>query len=279
MDKFYWYTIYKTTHVETDEFYVGRHKTDNLDDNYQGSGNWVEQMEDKSYLITEILEYCADELEMVATEQAYIDMLFDHPLCRNESRYSTGWLVPPPPTPERNAKISKAKMGQRVPEEVKEKIRQTLLGRKLSTEHCKNIRNSLLGRTFTDEWLQKISEARAETWIVTYIDSGEEIEITNLTHWAEENGYSQSNLSLVARGERRQHKGITIRKKGEEPKYSLEELRVNPWIVTVIATGEEIVVENIMPWAKEHGYNGGCLCLVAKGKRKQHKGLLCRRAA
>ena len=40
MTQFTWYVIYKTTHVETDQFYVGRHQTTNLDDGYQGSGNW-----------------------------------------------------------------------------------------------------------------------------------------------------------------------------------------------------------------------------------------------
>jgi hypothetical protein len=88
MTQLTWYVIYKTTHVETDQFYVGRHQTTNLDDGYQGSGNWVRSFDDTSVLQTEIVEYCEDAEHLREREQHYIDLWFDDELCMNVSRWS-----------------------------------------------------------------------------------------------------------------------------------------------------------------------------------------------
>ena len=109
-----WYVIYKTTHVETDQFYVGRHQTTNLDDGYQGSGNWVRSFDDTSVLQTEIVEYCENAEHLREREQHYIDLWFDDELCMNESRDSDGGMtIGSPahascllPSPQKDAQLS-----------------------------------------------------------------------------------------------------------------------------------------------------------------------------
>ena len=38
-----YYTVYKTTHIESGKIYVGSHKTENLNDEYLGSGTYLKR--------------------------------------------------------------------------------------------------------------------------------------------------------------------------------------------------------------------------------------------
>lgn len=82
--------IYKTTHTNG-RFYIGRHQTENIDDGYLGSGNWVSGIKDKSTLSKEIIATASSLDELILLEEKYIDQHFDDPLNMNYKRASVGW--------------------------------------------------------------------------------------------------------------------------------------------------------------------------------------------
>jgi len=82
--------IYKTTHTNG-RFYIGRHQTENINDGYLGSGNWVSGIKDKSTLSKEIIATASSLDELILLEERYIDQHFDDPLNMNYKRASVGW--------------------------------------------------------------------------------------------------------------------------------------------------------------------------------------------
>lgn len=81
-----------TTHVNG-EYYVGRHSTIEIEDNYFGSGNWVTSIKDKSVLSRTIIKYCDTFEELLTEEQKLIDDHIDNKNCMNLSKSSAGILL------------------------------------------------------------------------------------------------------------------------------------------------------------------------------------------
>ena len=79
------YIIYKTTDILTGEYYIGQHRTDNLQDGYKGSGNWIKLKENKGRsLITEVLKH-SNHNDLCADERLLIGNLWNtDPYCMNE---------------------------------------------------------------------------------------------------------------------------------------------------------------------------------------------------
>lgn len=71
-------------------FYIGRHSTENLNDNYMGSGTWVNSV-NKDSLTKEILEFANNFNELKQLEEKYIAENFNLSKCKNIKLASVGW--------------------------------------------------------------------------------------------------------------------------------------------------------------------------------------------
>ena len=76
--------IYKTTH-NNGKYYIGRHSTDNLNDDYVGSGKWPLSIKDKSTLTREILEFVDDFETLKLREGEYLTEHYGKPNCMNRN--------------------------------------------------------------------------------------------------------------------------------------------------------------------------------------------------
>jgi hypothetical protein len=70
--------------------------------------------------------------------------------------------------------------------------------------------NPMYGIPHTPETKKKIGDGLARKYIITYPDGKEEL-ITNLNKFCRENGLHKGNLTEVAQGKRKQHKGYKVR--------------------------------------------------------------------
>jgi len=71
-----YYTIYKITNIINEKIYIGVHKTDNLNDNYYGSGKILQQAIQKYGIENfkkEILYLCDSENDMYELEELIVD--------------------------------------------------------------------------------------------------------------------------------------------------------------------------------------------------------------
>lgn len=77
-----YYLVYRITHKKSNQFYIGRHITDNLEDGYLGSGS-SEMLKDKKNLTKEIIQVFKTPEEMIHTEIQLISENINNPLCVN----------------------------------------------------------------------------------------------------------------------------------------------------------------------------------------------------
>jgi hypothetical protein len=79
--------LYVTRHIETNEWYGGRHSTDDLNDGYSGSGDWPQLMKRiaPELLVTEAIEFFPDLESLKRAEAKWITLasINADPLCRN----------------------------------------------------------------------------------------------------------------------------------------------------------------------------------------------------
>lgn len=82
-----YYILYKTTNLVNGKFYVGKHKTSNLDDGYLGSGKLLQRAVRKhgfSNFQREVLEFCDSTQELNEAEKRFItEEMVSDPNCYN----------------------------------------------------------------------------------------------------------------------------------------------------------------------------------------------------
>lgn len=141
-----YYILYKTTNILTGEFYIGVHRTSNLDDKYLGSGIRLQRAISKygqENFQRIILEQFITEDEMYIRERQIVTREF---IDREETynlvsggrgvREHQSWIHTNPEAQRQHARkaaligVQKRKQYEYVSEEIKRKISQTLL--------CKN---------------------------------------------------------------------------------------------------------------------------------------------
>ena len=78
--------LYRTEHKETGEFYFGKHSTGNIDDGYQGSGDWIKYWRalTSGPLKTIPIQFFDSEEAAYAGEKAFLTLeILNDPLCQN----------------------------------------------------------------------------------------------------------------------------------------------------------------------------------------------------
>lgn len=158
-----YYFIYKTTNQITQEYYIGKHCTENLNDGYIGTGmtilKKIKQF-GKKHFYRNIIEFCNSYEELNEAEKKYITLReLSDPLCMNNQTGGDDGFIQSPETIE---KIRIKNTGKPKSAETRKKMSKALNGRKLSEEHKNSLR---LAKLYISEEVEmqrrkKISEAR-----------------------------------------------------------------------------------------------------------------------
>lgn len=152
-----YYTIYKTTNIINEKYYIGKHQTRNLEDTYLGSGKALclaIKKYGKENFKKEILYVFDTEEAMNLKEKEIVDSDF----INRVDNYNAGvggeggpHFLGKKHTPETIEKIKSGWFPRQIDEAAKERSRLKRTGRIVSDETRVNIAASKLGRPLTDE--------------------------------------------------------------------------------------------------------------------------------
>jgi len=129
MPNFKYYIIYSITNILNGKIYVGFHATNDLNDNYMGSGiaiNEAYKKYGKMNFRKTILEYC-NESNWSEREKYWIEKLNTYKKGYNLTKGGEGTLGFNL-TKDMKKKIAESKIGKKLPKDVKEKISKSLIG-------------------------------------------------------------------------------------------------------------------------------------------------------
>lgn len=169
--------MYKTTNPLSGKYYVGRHSTKKLNDNYQGSGLWVRSSKKKgTILITEILQFVDTEENLLLLEKDLITKHIKDLLCMNLNENSIGFSSTNNPAKTEKERARRRQSlrgpgngfyGKHHTEETKQKIREKVsgenngyYGKKHSTEVLAKMSLAKKGKKLSKERCQQISDTR-----------------------------------------------------------------------------------------------------------------------
>ena len=188
---------YITKHTNG-KYYVGRHSTNNIDDDYKGSGKWVRSIKDKSTLHRDILEFYATPEDLLVAEQSLIELHIDQPNNMNFNNSPVGFAsgdLNPQCTPE---------------------------ARQRTSERIKGELNPMYGKTHSEEAKALISKATTGTSNPMYgIKHDEEVR-TNMSVLAAARNQTAEGKASCAKGGRA-NKGKASKLKGRSWEMDMTE--------------------------------------------------------
>jgi group I intron endonuclease len=155
--------LYKTTNTINQKFYIGMHSTDNLDDQYLGSGKYLRNSIKKygrDKFKIEFLEFFESRKSLIEREEFIVNSDFiKDPLCMNLRTGGTGG--PDKNFGSKRSEETKFKMSKwiRTPE-MRENMRNAQLGKKASKITKLKQRLKKLGTTHTAETKLKMSSKK-----------------------------------------------------------------------------------------------------------------------
>jgi group I intron endonuclease len=137
--------IYETKNLIDGKTYIGCHKTENIEDDYLGSGKLLKRAIKKhgrQFFQRSILEFCSSEAEMYEREKIYVNESYvSSPNTYNlrcggyggrmidEIRIQVSQKLKRPKTQETKRKMSEAQIGKKHTAETKQKILEAIQNR------------------------------------------------------------------------------------------------------------------------------------------------------
>ena len=185
-DLVYHYT-YKIS-SESGLYYVGRHSTKNLDDDYLGSGKWVKSIKKKSSLKKEILNFFDSLDGLKCAEKKLLEENINNTKCMNFNNEACGW--------------SSGLMNPAHKEEVK-KLRSELYKnkkrKKFSEEWKNNMSKSHVGLKQSENTINKRIEKYSKEWLL-FSPENDVFIVRNLSKFCRDRNLDQGNMIKVAKG-------------------------------------------------------------------------------
>src|SRR5210317_1629436 len=165
--------VYKTVNPISKKFYIGKHSTKLLNDEYQGSGVWIKKCrKSNTHLITGIIKFCKNEDQACKLEEKLIKKYFNNTLNMNYKLASAGMKS------EDILGLKNPFYGKKHTEEtrkiISEKrpdvsgVKNPMYGKNHSKETIEIIKKKLKGKNKgvpkTEEQKKKMSLARKKFW-------------------------------------------------------------------------------------------------------------------
>lgn len=136
----------------------------------------------------------------------------------------------------------------------------------------------------TADTIDYMGRKNAKCYIITMVD-GSEKEIKNLAAFCSDMDLNAGAMSQVAQGNLNQYKGYLCRSCSRSKKeWEASKTRgrksgpgwKGDWLITK-PDGTEHIITSLTAFCQENGLSQGNMVEVSLGRRKQHKGYLCRR--
>jgi group I intron endonuclease len=202
------YTVYQTTNLVNNKFYIGVHKTDDPHDDYLGSGRLITRAIKKygqENFVKKILFIFDNREDAYDKEKELVNIiLLENSLCYNMKEGGIGGKH----SKESRENISKAQIGKKRNSEACANISKALKGRKISNKHKEKLSKAAKDRKYTREFSEAMSKALKGNVLVSMshlkyhyklIDPSGNIQLveTGLVKWLNENNMPLNSIAVL----------------------------------------------------------------------------------